>query len=476
MPFEAVIGLEIHIELKTKTKMFSSAPVNYGDEPNTNVVPYDFAFPGTMPTVNEGAVISALRLCNALHMEIDRDLCFDRKNYFYSDLPKGYQITQRFRPIGKGGYLFIKDKEGNEKKIELEELHLEEDTCKQLHSYDCTLIDYNRAGVPLIEIVSKPDLRSSEEAMNYINEIRSIVSFLDVSDGRMEEGSLRCDVDISVREIGSKEFGTKVEIKNLNSIANVGEVLNYEFLRQVKCLETGEPILQETRRFDETLRQTVGMRSKEDSVDYKYYPEPNIIPIHLSEDFVTRAVESSPELASVKLARYKENGLSDYNASILISDKDTSVYFDEIVKNGVSYKLAANWVIGDIYSILNKDDIRITSFRVSPLQMAKIISLIERNEINNKQAREIFAKLYEDNTLSIEDLSKAFNQEMISDTSELTKIINEVLDENPQSIADYKAGRDKALGYLMGQVMKKTQGKVNPKDTNKLLLDELLRR
>ncbi|MCD8209445.1 MAG: Asp-tRNA(Asn)/Glu-tRNA(Gln) amidotransferase subunit GatB [Coprobacillus sp.] len=476
MAFEAIIGLEIHIELKTKTKMFSSAPVRYGDEPNTDVVAYDFAFPGVMPTVNEGAVICALRLCNALHMDIDRELHFDRKNYFYSDLPKGYQITQRFRPIGRNGYLTITLDDGTEKKIELEELHLEEDTCKQLHSYDCTLIDYNRAGTPLIEIVSKPDLRSANEAMKYIEEIRSIVSYLDVSDGRMEEGSLRCDVDISIREVGSSEYGTKVEIKNLNSIANVEKVLNYEFARQVQCLETGEAILQETRRFDESLKQTVGMRSKEDSVDYKYYPEPNIIPIRLSDTFVDRAIASSNELASSKLKRYTEQGLNHYDASILIADKDTSIYFDQIVENGVSYKLAANWVIGDIQSVLNRDNISILEFPVSPKQIAEIIARIEKNEINNKQAREIFAKLYEDRSLSIEDLSKAFNQGMINDVSDLRGLVNEVLDENPQSVTDYLAGRDKALGYLMGQLMKKTQGKINPKDANEILLEELLRR
>ncbi|MCD8204347.1 MAG: Asp-tRNA(Asn)/Glu-tRNA(Gln) amidotransferase subunit GatB [Coprobacillus sp.] len=475
MMLEAVIGLEIHIEMKTKSKMFSSGPVQYGDETNTNVTVYDLGFPGVLPTVNKGAVINAIRVCHALHMEIDPVLRFDRKNYFYSDLPKGYQITQYFKPIGKNGYLTINTSSG-EHKIEIERLHIEEDTAKQLHSYDCTLIDYNRCGTPLIEIVSKPQIHSSEEAMKYIDEIRSIVSFLDVSDGKMEEGSLRCDVNISVHEKGSNEFGTRVEIKNLNSIMNVEKVLDYEFERQCKCLETGEPIIQETRRFDEASKTTQPMRNKTDAVDYKYYPEANILPVKLDEAFIYEAIRTSNELASSKLKRYLESGLSEYDANILISDKDLSNYFDNIVQNGVSYKLSANWLIGDISAVLNKEDISITKFPLSPDQIAEIISLIESGKINNKQGREIFAKILENNTLSITELASEFNKGMISESDELLKIINEVLDENEQSIIDYKAGRDKALGYLMGQVMKKTGGKVNPKDTNSLLLEELKRR
>ncbi len=475
MEFEEVIGLEIHIEMKTKTKMFSSAPARYGDMPNTNTSVYDLAFPGTMPTVNKEAVIKGIQVCNALHMSIDPLLRFDRKNYFYSDLPKGYQITQYFYPLGRDGYLEINTDSGK-KRINIERLHMEEDTAKQLHAYDCTLIDYNRCGTPLIEIVSKPDIRSGDEAMSYIETIRSIVSFLDVSDGKMEEGSLRCDINVSIREKGTDKLGTKVEIKNLNSIANVGKALDYEFKRQVELLEKGEPILQETRRFDEGKKETIPMRSKTDSVDYKYYPEPNIVPIRLSEAFIKDAIDSSNELASSKYDRYTANGLSSYDASVILADPETSRYYDKIVSFGASYKLAANWLNGDIQSVLNKDNITISEFKLTPSQIADIIKLIDCGKINNKQAREIFATLIDNPSLSIDTLASKYNEGMISSSDELTKIVNQVLDENAQSILDYKSGHDNALRYLMGQVMKKTQGKVNPKDANEVLLNELNRR
>ena len=349
MEFEAIIGLEIHVEMKTKSKMFSDAPVTFGDLPNTNVSPVDMAFPGTLPTVNKQAVVNAIRVCNALHMSIDRELHFDRKNYFYSDLPKGYQITQQFRPIGSDGYLCI-DTSNGKKKTGIERLHLEEDTCKQLHSWDCSLLDYNRAGIPLIEIVSRPEMRSGEEAMKYVEQIRSIVTFLDVSDGKMEEGSLRCDVNISIREKGCDRFGTKVEIKNLNSIANVQKAIDYEFIRQVELVNNGQEVKQETRRFDEASKTTVLMREKTDSVDYKYFEEPNILPISLSEEFVKEAIETSNELAESKLIKYKALGLSDYDSNQLISDKNISVYFDKSLLGGASPKLLANWILGDIQS------------------------------------------------------------------------------------------------------------------------------
>ncbi len=475
MEFEEVIGLEIHIEMKTKSKMFSSSPVSYGDLPNTDTSIYDIAFPGVMPTVNKQAVVNAIRVCNALHMSIDSLLRFDRKNYFYSDLPKGYQITQYFYPIGRDGYLEIDTKEGK-KKINIERLHMEEDTAKQLHAYDCTLIDYNRCGTPLIEIVSKPDIRSGDEAMAYIETIRSIVSFLDVSDGKMEEGSLRCDINVSVREKGSDKLGTKVEIKNLNSIANVGRALDYEFNRQTELLEKGGTILQETRRFDEGKKATIPMRNKTDSVDYKYYPEPNIVPIRISQDFIDDAIKTSNELASSKYARYIANGLSEYDANCIIADKDMSNYYDQITSFGVSYKLAANWLNVDIQAVLNKDNSSINDFVLSPKQIADIIKLIESGKINNKQAREIFAKLIDNPKLSIDELASSYQEGMISNEEQLTQIVNEVLDENNQSILDYKSGHDNALRYLMGQVMKKTQGKVNPKEANDVLLKEINRR
>lgn len=474
MNFEAVIGLEIHVEMKTKSKMFSNAPVSFGDDPNTNVVPLDMAYPGTMPVVNKQAVINAIRVCHALNMEIDHELWFDRKNYFYSDLPKGFQITQQFRPIGKEGFLTIQTSQG-EKRINIERLHMEEDTCKQLHSWDCTLLDYNRAGIPLVEIVSKPDLRSGEEAMKYAEKIRSIVYFLDVSDGKMEEGSLRCDVNISLRPIGSEKYGTKVEIKNLNSFVNIQKAVDFEIKRQSQILLAGKEVRQETRRFDEATKQTVLMRVKTDAVDYKYFVEPNITPIKLSDEFVEAAIKSSPELAEVKLVRYLAMGLNDYDSNTLISNKEICDYYDKVCQSGANPKLVANWVIVDVQAILNKDGISIKDFKVSPSHLGKLIQLIEQGKVSNKQGREIFVKMLE-NDEDPETLMKKMGTTLISDEKELMNVINEVLENNPQAIVDYKEGKDRAVGFLVGQIMKKTQGKANPALTNKLIVEELKRR
>ncbi len=474
MNFEAVIGLEIHVEMKTKSKMFSTSPVTFGDEPNTNIAPLDMAFPGTMPVVNKQAVINAIRVCHALHMSIDDELWFDRKNYFYSDLPKGYQITQQRRPIGKEGYLEIETSSGK-KRINIERLHMEEDTCKQLHSWDCTLLDYNRAGIPLVEIVSKPEMKTGEEAMKYVEKIRSIVSFLEVSDGKMEEGSLRCDVNISIMPVGSKVFGTKVEIKNLNTLVNIQKAIDFEIKRQEAVLLSGGVVQQETRRFDEAKKETVLMRVKTDAVDYKYFTEPNIAPIKLSKEFIEDAISSSPELAEAKLERYKSLSLNDYDSNLLISNKDNCEYFDAVIANGANAKLAANWVLVDIQAILNKEDISIKQFKVSPKHLADLIKLIEKGTVSNKQAREIFAKMQE-NDADPNELVKAMGTTLISDESEILVIVKQVLDNNPQSIIDYKNGKDRAVGFLVGQVMKLTQGKANPALTNKLIVQELKER
>ena len=474
MEFEAVIGLEIHVEMKTKSKMFSSGPVSYGEDPNTRVNVVDMGFPGVMPVVNKQAVINAIRVSHALNMSIDDVVMFERKNYFYSDLPKGYQITQQFRPIGSNGYLLINTSQG-ERKIGIERLHMEEDTCKQLHSWDFSLLDYNRAGIPLIEIVSRPDLRTGEEAAKYVEKIRSIVSFLDVSDGKMEEGSLRCDVNISLREKGTEKFGTKVEIKNLNSIANIQKAIDFEISRQSIILDFGGVIEQETRRFDERRKETVLMRVKTDAVDYKYFTEPNIAPIKLSKEFIDNAIKTSPELAEVKLERYKKLGLNDYDSSLLIADKDVSNYFDEASKSGANPKLLANWVIGDIQSVLNKEGISIKEFKINPSLLAELVLLIEEGKVSNKQARELFAKMLE-NPVSPKKLLEESGTSLISDEETLKAIVKEVVDANVQSVIDYKNGKDRALGFIVGQIMKKTQGKANPGLASKLVLEEINRR
>ncbi|MDD3938827.1 MAG: Asp-tRNA(Asn)/Glu-tRNA(Gln) amidotransferase subunit GatB [Bacilli bacterium] len=475
MNFEAVIGLEIHVEMKTRSKMFSNAPVEFGMEPNTLVSPNDIAFPGTMPTVNKQAVINAIRIANALHMSIDNLLVFDRKNYFYSDLPKGYQITQNKRPIGSEGYLDIKT--DAVRRIAIERLHLEEDTCKQLHFSEYTLLDYNRSGVPLIEIVSKPDIRSGEEAMKYVEAIRSIVIYADVSDGKMEEGSLRCDVNISIRPIGSEKLGTKVEIKNLNSIANIQKAIDFEIKRQEGLLLTGTPIIQETRRFDEALKETVTMRVKTDAVDYKYFVEPNIVPIGLSADFINSAISTCPELAQVKEKRYLEvQGINDREAGIILQSKDLAKYYDDATSYTTYFQPLANWVTGEVLAYLNKRNIPIENFFISPSQLATLVNMIEAKEISNKQGRDIFQEMLTNSSTVKEAKEKLGISTQINDDNVILTYVKEVLEAFPDSVKDYKEGKDRALGFLVGQVMKRSQGKVNPGLTSKLLLDELKKR
>ena len=476
MEFEPVIGLEIHVELKTKSKMFSTAPVAYGKEPNTLCAPLDMAFPGTLPTVNKEGVIYAIRVSNALHMKIDNELHFDRKNYFYSDLPKGFQITQDRRPIGSDGYLEI-EVDGKTKRIGIERLHIEEDTCKQLHFPAFTLLNYNRAGTPLIEIVSKPELRSGEEAMKYVEKIRSIVVFSGVSDGKMEEGSLRVDTNVSIRPKGSNTFGTKVEVKNINSINYVQKAIDFEVNRQAKLLEEGKPILQETRRYDDKKNETISMRLKTDSVDYKYYPETNITPIKLSDEFIKNAIESCPELAESKKSRYiNEHGLNDYDASLLVSEKAVSDYYDEATKYSKAYKLLANWINVDVAAYLNKNIIPITEFPLSPEKLAGLVKMVEASEVNSNQAREIFAKMLEAGVDATKAKEMLGISSQISDLDFIKDTINKVLEANPQAIIDYKEGKGRALGFLVGQTMKLTQGKINPKLATDLLSEELKKR
>ena len=472
MNFEAVIGLEIHVETKSNSKMFSSSPNKFSTNPNSQCSVFDLAFPGVMPSVNKKCVINALRVCHALHMKIDNELWFDRKNYFYSDLPKGYQITQQFRPIGKDGYLIL-DIDDKKVRINIERLHMEEDTCKQLHLRDETLLDYNRAGVPLIEIVSRPEIKNGLEAMKYVEKIRDIVTYADVSDGKMEEGSLRCDVNVSIRPVGSDEFGTKVEIKNLNSLANIQKAIDFEIKRQSSLLLKGIAIEQETRRYDELKKETVLMRVKTDAVDYKYFTEPNIIPILLSDEFITDAITSCPELLDHKLERYmNEYKLSKYDSLVILSNKDNANYFEEILKYTNEYKLAANWVSVDIQSYLNKTNKSILEFPISSKDIATLINAIKDNKVSNKIAKDIFSKALQGE--NIEELLEKSNQ--VSDVSELLKLVNEVLDQNQESINLIKNGKDRALGFLVGQVMKLSKGKANPALTSKLIKEEVKKR
>ena len=452
--------------MKTKSKMFSTAPVTFGDEPNTHVAPLDMAFPGALPLVNKQAVINAIRVCAALHMTIDNELWFDRKNYFYSDLPKGYQITQQNRPIGKNGYLMSGDKQ-----IHIERLHLEEDTCKQLHLSDYSLLDFNRAGIPLLEIVTQPEIRSGEEAMRFAEKIRSIVTFLEVSDGKMEQGSLRCDVNVSIREKGQNYFGPKVEIKNLNSISNIQKAIDYEIHRQQDLVSKGIKIAQDTRRFDEKTKKTIPMRLKTDTIDYKIFVDANIVPIRLSQEFIDSTIKASPELAEIRLQRYLRLGIKESQCSTLLASKELSDYFEEVLKTGADPILSANWVTVEVLTVLNKENIEIKDFTISPNKLGQLLNLIANKVITNKEARDLFNKMLicSDSPESLISKDEVSEQQIIS-------LIKETIDNNPQCIEDYKNGRDKVIGFIVGKVMKMTQGKANPSLTNRLVLEELKRR
>lgn len=472
MNFEAIIGLEIHVEMKTKSKMFSSAPINFSDEANTDVALLDMAFPGTMPIVNKEAVRNAIRICNALHMEIDHELWFDRKNYFYSDLPKGYQITQQFRPIGKEGYLEI-EINNQKKKIAIERLHMEEDTCKQLHFLDFTLLDYNRAGIPLIEIVSKPVLRSGEEARKYVDKIRELVTFSNVSDGKMEEGSLRCDVNISLRPYGIDKFGTKVEIKNLNSIANIEKAIDYEIKRQSELILLGKEILQETRRFDEAKKETVLMRVKTDAVDYKYFTEPNILPIHISDEFIKDAIDTCPELYDAKLNRFiNDYKLDEVDAKILINNQGFADFFEKICTFSSNYINIAKFIISDIMGYLNKNQLTIDEFKVDYKNIAEMVDLLKSNEINSSQGKEIFIVLVKENK-SPYKIKEELGFSLIKDDDLIRKIVIDTLNSNSSLKDDFRAGKTRVQGFIMGQIMKQLKGKVNPSVANKIILEEL---
>lgn len=475
MNFETVIGLEVHCELKTKSKMFSASPVSFGKEPNTMINIVDMGMTGAMPVLNKAGVEYALRVCHALHMDIDELVCFDRKNYYYSDLPKGFQITQDRRPIGREGTMEI-EVDGMQQVIEIERLHMEEDTAKQLHFDEYTLLDYNRAGIPLIEIVTKPTIRSGKAAAAYLEKLRQIFLFTDVSDAKMEEGSMRCDVNVSIRPYGSDTFGTRTEIKNLNSISNVQKAIEFEVARQEKILLAGGKVIQETMRYDEDIKETVTMRAKGDAVDYKYYPEPNILPIRLDHQWVEQIRDTLPEMPDVRVKKYiDEYGIPKTDAHILVQSKEISDFFEATVVHTKEYKSVSNWILGDIQAYLNKSGLIITDTPLTPAYLAKLVTFIQEGTISSKQAKKVFELMMKDGQ-DPEIIIEENNMKQISSPEELTKIINEILDANSQSIEDYRNGKDRAVGFLVGQIMKATGGQANPGLTNKLLIELLKQR
>ncbi|MEG0735664.1 Asp-tRNA(Asn)/Glu-tRNA(Gln) amidotransferase subunit GatB [Amedibacillus sp. YH-ame10] len=474
MKYETVIGIEIHCELKTKTKMFSSAPTSFGEVANTCVNEIDLGHPGTLPCVNKEALRLAILAATALHCEIDPLVKFDRKNYYYSDLPKGFQITQQFHPIGSGGSITIETEQGK-KEIRINRMHMEEDTAKQFHSDAGTLIDFNRAGTPLIEIVSEPDIRSGAEAAAYVEKLRTMLYYLGVSDVKMEEGSMRCDVNVSIRPVGSDVFGTKTEVKNLNSISNVQKAIDAEVERQTAVLENGEKVIQSTRRYDETQKTTILMRKKEGDVDYKFFPEPNIPPIRIADDWIKEIQSTMLELPDERKARYQESfGLNDYDADVLVANRELSDFFDEVVKFTDNYKKAANWVIVEVVAALNKDNIKIVDNPCKAQHLADMINMVDKGEISGKQAKEVFEEIMKGKDPKTVVEEKGMKQ--MSDSSQLLDIITSVLDSNPQSIEDFKNGKDRAVGFLVGQVMKASKGQANPAMTNKMIQEELKKR
>ena len=474
MEYETVIGIEIHCELKTNTKMFSGAPVGFARKANTSTNEIDLGHPGTLPCVNKEAVRMALKACTALNMTIEPLVRFDRKNYYYSDLPKGFQITQQFHPIGEHGKLTI-HVDGKDKEIGITRLHMEEDTAKQFHYDFGTMLDFNRAGTPLVEIVSEPDMRSGKEAAAYVEKLRSILYYLDVSDVKMEEGSMRCDVNVSVREKGSTKFGTKTEIKNLNSISNVQKAIDYETKRQIEAIESGEGVKQETRRFDEAKKITVPMRSKEGNVDYKFFPEPNIPPIQLSKEFIDDALKNMPELPDAILNKLiNQYGIGEKEANILVATKEMIRYFTEVMKYAKNAKLVCNWVLVDVSAVLNKENLTFDKCPIQPEALGELINMIDAKTISNKQAREVFEAIQQG--ASPKQYVEEHNLAQNSDTDALMALVQEVLDENPQAISDFKGGKDRAAKALVGQVMKKSKGTANPQLASELLMQEIVKR
>ena len=476
MNFETVIGLEVHVELKTDSKIFSPAPAHFGAEPNSNTNVIDWGYPGVLPVMNKRALEFGMKAALALNCEISQHTHFDRKNYFYPDNPKAYQISQFDQPIGHDGWIEI-EVEGKKKKIRIERVHLEEDAGKNMHGNEgYSYVDLNRQGTPLIEIVSEADMRSPEEAYAYLEALRSIIQFTEVSDVKMEEGSMRCDANISLRPYGQEAFGTKTELKNLNSMTFVKKGLAYEEKRQAKVLLSGGEIKQETRRFDEKTNTTILMRVKEGSSDYRYFPEPDIPRFEIDDAWIERVRQSLQEMPAKRRERYiNELELPEYDAMVLTQTKEMSDFFDATIENGADAKLASNWLMGEVSAYLNSEKLELNQSKLTPESLAGMIQLIVDGTISSKIAKKVFQELMK-NGGDPKVIVKEKGLIQLSDPAQLLPIINEVLDNNAQSIEDFKNGKYRAVGFLVGQIMKATKGQANPGVVNQLLKQELSKR
>ena len=472
--YEVIIGLEVHAELSTKTKIFCSCPTSFGAEPNTHTCPICMAMPGALPVLNEKVVEYAVKAGLATNCEISKNSKNDRKNYFYPDLPKSYQISQYDKPLCEHGYVEIDTKEGK-KKIRLLRIHIEEDAGKLNHDEFAggSLVDLNRAGVPLIEIVSEPDLRSSEEAEQYLKKLKSILEYIEVSDCKMQEGSLRADVNVSVRKKGDTKFGTRTEMKNMNSFRSIVRAIEYEANRQIDVLEDGGTIEQETRRWDEVSGKTFSMRDKEDAEDYRYFPEPDLVAIKLSDEYIENIRKNLPELPESRKERYlNEYHLSEKDSNIISSSKYLADLFEQATKLCNNAKAVNNWIISDISRILNETEIEPIEIPFDSNQLAKLVILIDKGVISSSIGKKVLVELFE-NPRDPEEIIKEKGWIQISDEGAIKEIVEKILEENPQSVSDYKAGKDKALGFLVGQAMKQTKGKANPKMLNEMFIEEL---
>ncbi|MCI5954244.1 MAG: Asp-tRNA(Asn)/Glu-tRNA(Gln) amidotransferase subunit GatB [Lachnospiraceae bacterium] len=472
--YETVIGLEVHVELATKTKIFCGCSTAFGGRPNSHTCPVCTGMPGSLPVLNKKVLEHAVAVGLATNCEITRYCKFDRKNYFYPDNPQNYQISQLYLPICRNGYVEIETKEGS-KKVGIHEIHMEEDAGKLIHDEweDCTLVDYNRSGVPLIEIVSEPDMRSAEEVIAYLEKLRLIIQYLGASDCKLQEGSMRADVNLSVRPVGEKEFGTRTEMKNLNSFRSIAAAIEGEKNRQIDLLESGEAVIQETRRWDDAKETSYAMRSKEDAQDYRYFPDPDLVPVSISEEFLEEIKSRQPEFRTEKMKRYKEEfDIPDYDIDIITGTKHMADIFEETVALGAQPKKVSNWLMGETLRILKEKELDPEDVRFSPEHLAKLIALTESKAINSTVAKEVFEVMFEED-VDPEKYVEEKGLKTVSDEGALRKTVEEVIAANPQSVEDYRGGKEKAIGFLVGQTMKAMKGKADPASVNQILKELL---
>ncbi len=473
--YETVIGLEVHVELATKTKIFCGCSTAFGGEPNSHTCPVCTGMPGSLPVLNKQVLEYAIAVGLATNCDITRNGKFDRKNYFYPDNPQNYQISQLYLPICRNGYVEIETEEGGKKKVGIHEIHMEEDAGKLIHDEweDATLVDYNRSGVPLIEIVSEPDMRSADEVIAYLEKLRLLIQYLGASDCKLQEGSMRADVNLSVREVGASEFGTRTEMKNLNSFKAIARAIEGEKARQIDLIESGEKVIQETRRWDDAKETSYAMRSKEDAQDYRYFPDPDLVPIVVSEEMIEKIREKQPEFRTEKMARYKEEfDIPDYDIDIITNTKRMADLFEETVALGAQPKKVSNWLMGETMRLLKEQSMDPEDIRFSPAHLAALIAMVDKKEINSSVAKTVFEKMFHEDIDPVKYVDEK-GLKTVNDEGALRKTIEEVVANNPQAVEDYHNGKEKAIGALVGQTMKAMKGKADPTMVNQILKEIL---